>query len=90
LQCHRLAGSSRPGDQSVPNELRSSNFSLANHGIAADIHTVWPFSLFAVVILVALVLYFSSGRKSLARVWPAGSNADHWYRHLAVCDFGRR
>jgi hypothetical protein len=45
-----------------------------------------PFSLFAVVIVVALVLLFLHRQESLAFAWPAGSNADHWYRDRAVCD----
>jgi hypothetical protein len=47
---------------------------------------VLPFSLFAVVIVVALVLLFLQRQESLARAWPAGSNADHWDRRRAVCD----
>jgi hypothetical protein len=47
---------------------------------------VLPFSLFAVVIVVALVLLFLQRQESLARAWPAASNADHWYRHRAVCN----
>jgi hypothetical protein len=45
-----------------------------------------PFSLCAVVIVVALILLLLQLQESLARAWPAGSNADHRYRHRAVCD----
>jgi hypothetical protein len=45
-----------------------------------------PFSLFAVVIVVALILLFLQRQESLARAWPAGCNADRWCRHRAVCD----
>jgi hypothetical protein len=47
---------------------------------------VLPFSLSAVVIVVALILLFRQRQESLARAWPAGSNADDWDRHRAVCD----
>ena len=45
-----------------------------------------PFSMFAVVIVVALILLFLQLQESLARAWAPGSNADHWYWHRTVCD----
>jgi hypothetical protein len=36
--------------------------------------------------VVALVLLFLQRQESLALAWSAGSNADHWCRHRAVCD----
>jgi hypothetical protein len=37
------------------------------------------------VIVVALVLFLQR-QESLVRSWPAGSNADDWDRHRAICD----
>ncbi len=48
-----------------------------------------PFSLFAVVIVVALVLLFLQRQESLERAWPAPeAMLMDWDRNRAVCDFG--